>query len=182
MRDAEDTAFVALILATSLAFAWMLWPFFGAILWGTVTAILFAPLYRRLTCSVKQRRSLAAAFTVMIVALVVILPLILIAASIVQEASGVYDQLQSGDLNLARLFRQVYDTLPDSIASLMRRFGLTSLVAAQEKVSIELMKGTQFFAFKALDIGYSAVSLAVNLCVMLYLLFFLLRDDEAIMY
>jgi predicted PurR-regulated permease PerM len=182
MRETEDTALVVLILATSLAFAWILWPFFGAILWGTVTAIVFAPLYRSLTRSIKQSHSLVAALTVMIVVLVVILPLMLIVTSIVVETSGAYEQLQSGDLNLARLFRQIFDTLPGWIAALMRHFGLTSLMEAQETLSIEMMRGTRFFAFRALDIGHSAVSFAVNLCVMLYLLFFLLRDEETIAY
>ena len=44
----EDKTFLLLVIAVSLAFAWILWPFFGAVLWGTILAILFAPLYRRL--------------------------------------------------------------------------------------------------------------------------------------
>ncbi|WP_457797241.1 AI-2E family transporter [Methylocystis sp. S23] len=180
MRDTEDTALLALILAVSVAFAWILWPFYGAVLWGTVTAIVFAPLYRRLLSSMQPRRNLAAIVTVMIIVLVVILPLALIAVSMAQEASGVYEQLQSGDLDLVRLFRQVFEALPAWAADLMRRFGLASLGEAQEKLSAEVIKGSQFFATKALGIGQSAVSLTVNLCVMLYLLFFLLRDEEAL--
>jgi predicted PurR-regulated permease PerM len=180
MRDTEDTALLALILAVSVAFAWILWPFYGAVLWGTVTAIVFAPLYRRLLSSMQPRRNLAAIVTVMIIVLVVILPLALIAVSMAQEASGVYEQLQSGDLDLVRLFRQVFEALPAWAADLMRRFGLASLGEAQEKLSAEVIKGSQFFATRALGIGQSAVSLTVNLCVMLYLLFFLLRDEEAL--
>ena len=48
MRDLEEKSFLLLLAAVSLAFAWILWPFSGAILWGTVLAIVFAPLYRRL--------------------------------------------------------------------------------------------------------------------------------------
>jgi predicted PurR-regulated permease PerM len=180
MRDIEDTAFLVLILVVSVAFAWILWPFYGAVLWGTVTAIVFAPLYRRLANSLQQRRNLAAIATVLIIVLVVILPLALIAASMAQEASGVYDRLQSGDLDPVRLFGQVFDALPAWAANLMRRFGLTSLAEAQEKLSAGLIRGSQFFAAQALDIGQSAVSFIVNLCVMLYLLFFLLRDEEAL--
>lgn len=104
MRAIEDTAFLALTLAISVAFAWILRPFYGAILWGTVTAIVFAPLNRRLSNSLSQRRNLAAVVTVMIIVLVVILPLALLAASMAQEASGVYDRLQTGDLDLGTFF------------------------------------------------------------------------------
>ncbi len=39
----EDKTFVLLIVAVSLAFAWILWPFYGAVLWATILAILFTP-------------------------------------------------------------------------------------------------------------------------------------------
>jgi predicted PurR-regulated permease PerM len=180
MRTIEDTAFITLVLAVSAAFAWMLWPFYGAILWGTVTAIVFAPLYRRLLNSMQQKRNLAAVATVMIIVLVVILPLILLALSMAQEASGIYDRLQSGDLDLVVVFRQLFDALPAWASDLMRRFGLTSLGEAQDKLAAGLMKGSQLIATEALGIGQSAVSFILNLCVMLYLLFFLLRDEQAL--
>ena len=59
----EDRFFLWLVVAVSLAFGWILWPFFSAVLWGTILAILFAPLYRRLLKSMAQRRSLAAVAT-----------------------------------------------------------------------------------------------------------------------
>jgi hypothetical protein len=37
----EDKTFSWLIIAVSLAFAWILWPFYGAVLWATIIAILF---------------------------------------------------------------------------------------------------------------------------------------------
>jgi predicted PurR-regulated permease PerM len=180
MRAIEDSAFLALTLAISVAFAWILWPFYGAILWGTVTAIVFAPLNRRMSNSLPQRRNLAAVVTVMIIVLVVILPLVLLAASMAQEASGVYDRLQTGDLDLGTVFRRLFDALPTWAADLLRRFGLTSFVEAQERMSAALIKGSHFLAAQALDIGQGAVSFVVNLCVMLYLLFFLLRDEETL--
>jgi hypothetical protein len=39
----EDKAFLVLLVVVTLAFAWILWPFFGAVLWGVILAIVFAP-------------------------------------------------------------------------------------------------------------------------------------------
>jgi predicted PurR-regulated permease PerM len=178
MRTLEDKTFLLLIIAISLAFAWILWPFYGAVLWGTVLAIVFAPLYRRLSRSMRQRRNLAALATVMIIVVIVILPLTLITASLVQEASGVYEKFQSGELNLARNFQQVVDALPTWVANLLDRFGLTNLAEVQERLSAGLMKGSQFLAAQALNIGQTTFELIVRLFVMLYLLFFLLRDGD----
>ena len=47
MRTLEERTLLLLVIAVSLIFAWILWPFFNAVLWATVLAIVFAPLYRR---------------------------------------------------------------------------------------------------------------------------------------
>jgi len=174
----EDKTFLLLVIAVSLAFAWILWPFFGAVLWGTILAILFAPLYRRLLRFMGQRRTVAAIATVMIVLLIVILPLTLVGALLVQEAVSVYEKFQSGELNLGRYFQQVFGALPGWISDLLDRFELTNLGSMQEKLSTGLMEGSQFVAAKALNIGQNTFDLIVNLCIVLYLLFFLVRDGD----
>ena len=46
--------------AISLAFLWILWPFYGAVLWAVVVAILFMRVCRWLTVSMNGRRTAAA--------------------------------------------------------------------------------------------------------------------------
>jgi len=174
----EDKTFLVLIVAVSLAFAWILWPFYGAVFWGTVLAILFARLYRRLLRSMKQRRTLAALATVMIVVMMVILPLTLISALLLQEGFSVYERVQSGELNIGRYFQQVFDALPGWVTDLLDRFGLTNLSLMRERLSTGLMKGSQFLATQAINIGQNMFDFIVNLFIVLYLLFFLLRDGD----
>jgi predicted PurR-regulated permease PerM len=174
----EDKTFSWLIIAVSLAFAWILWPFYGAVLWATIVAILFAPVYRRLSRSMRQRRTLAALATVLIILVMVILPLTLIAASLAQEAYGVYERIQSGELNFGRYFQQAFGALPAWAATLLDRFGLTNLGAVQERLSAGLIRASQFLAARAINIGQNTFDFIVNLFLMLYLLFFLLRDGD----
>lgn len=179
-RPLEDKAFLLLIVAVSLAFAWILLPFFGAVLWGTVIATLFVPLHRRLLAWTGQRRNFAALVTVMIIIAIVILPMTLIAASLTQEALGVYAKVQSGEMDPVRFFKQVHDASPAWASTLLDRLGLESLGAVQERLSAGLMAGSQYIATQALSIGQSTFDFIANLFVMLYLLFFLLRDEEAL--
>src|SRR4029079_11113005 len=125
MRHLEDNTLLLLTVAVSLAFAWILWPFYEAILWATVLAIVFAPLYRRLSSSRGQRHSLAALATILIIVTMVILPLTFIAASLVQEATSLYQRIQS-------------DALPTWATDLLNRFGLTNLSAIHERLSAAL--------------------------------------------
>ena len=174
----EDKTFLLLVIAVSLAFAWILWPFFGAVLWGTILAILFAPFHRHLLSFMGQRRTVAALATVMIVLLIVILPVTLVGALLLQEAVSVYEKFQSGELNIGRYFQQVLGALPAWVSDLLDRFGLTNLVSMQERLSTGLMEGSQFVAAKALNIGQNTFDFIVNLCIVLYLLFFLVRDGD----
>jgi predicted PurR-regulated permease PerM len=174
----EDKTFVWLIVAITLAFGWILWPFSGAILWGTAMAIVFAPLYRRLLRPMRQRRTLAALVTLAVILVIVILPLTLVAAALLQEGSSTYARIQSGELNPGRSIQRIFDAMPASVTHLLSRFGLADLGAAREKLSAGLMENMQFLAAHALNIGQNTVSFVVSLSVMLYLLFFLLRDGD----
>ena len=178
LRTLEDNSFLLLIAAVSLAFAWILWPLYGAILWGTVIAILFAPLYRRLSKSMRQRRTLAALATVTIIVVMVILPVTLIATLLLQEASSVYEMIRTGELNFGQYFRQVVGALPAWAFDLLDRVGLTNFAAVQERLPAGLLKGSQFLGAQAINIGQNTFEFVASLFVMIYLLFFLLRDGD----
>jgi len=180
MRGFEDKSLLVLVIAVSLALAWVLLPFYGAILWGVVGAIVFAPLYRALAHALGQRQSLAALGTVAIIVMIVILPLTLMAASLAQEASGVYDRVKSGELDVVRVLQGMLESLPASAKTLLNRLGLGSLAGMQDKLSAGLLRGSQVVAAQALAIGQTTFDFFINLFVMLYLLFFLLRDGESL--
>ena len=70
--------------------------------------------------------------------------------------------------------------MPAWVTNLLDRLGLTNLGAVQERLSDALKKGSQFIAAQALSIGQGAADFVLGLVVMLYLLFFLLRDGSAL--
>ena len=122
MRGAlEDRVFIGLLVAVSLAFAWVIQPFFGAVLWGVVAAILFVPLFDRLLREMPKRRGSAAGLTLLVIVALVILPSILLGMQLLQEATGVYAKIQSGQIDVGRQFQQVMDALPNWATSLLAR-------------------------------------------------------------
>lgn len=176
----RDTPFVVLLVAVTAAFGWILWPFYGAIFWAAVLAILFAPVNRRIERRLRERPSLAALATLAIILLMVILPSALVTATLLQEAYGVYARFQSGDLSFNRYLNQVLDILPAWVTGLLDTFGLTSLGAVQEKFSQGMAKGIQVVAGQALNVGQNTLDFVVSFFIMLYLLFFLLRDGAGL--
>jgi predicted PurR-regulated permease PerM len=176
LRGLERATFLFLLIATSLAFGLVLWQFYGAILWGIAAAVVFGPLNRRLLRSMPGRRNLAALITLLIIIAVVVLPATLITISLVQEVTGIYTKIQSGQINLTDWLRQAQDALPTWAQAMLERFGLGNLDGIREQISNGLANSAQEIAGRALNITQSTLGFLVGLGVMLYLSFFLLRD------
>ncbi|HKX77927.1 MAG TPA: AI-2E family transporter, partial [Novosphingobium sp.] len=179
-RRFEDGAFLFLVLLISIAFAWLIWPFFGAILWGLIAGILFKPPYEVLVGRLGGHRNLAAALTLLLILLLIVAPAILLGVALVQEAAALYVQLQTGKLDLAGLFVQVRGTLPPWADQMLRSSGLTDLDTAREMLGASVTSVLQSIAARALLFGQGALELLAALGVMLYLTFFLLRDGREI--
>ncbi|MBR0695850.1 AI-2E family transporter [Bradyrhizobium lablabi] len=178
MARHKDQSFLLLLVTVTLAFAWILQPFYGAILWAVVVAVIFAPINRELLRSMRGRRTLAATVTVTIIVAMVLLPLAIVATSLVQEASRLYAKVQSGEYDLAGYVQRILDALPAWAASLLSRFHLTNLSTLGESLPSNLVKGGQIIAPQALTIGINTFDFMIGLGIMLYLLFFLLRDGK----
>jgi len=179
-RAWDSGALRLLLVLVTVALAWILLPFYGTILWGSIVALLFAPLYRYLLPRLKRRRTLSALLTLLVVLLMVILPLALITAALAREAAQVYQQLQSGQLNPGRYFHGLYDALPSWVTSLLDRFGLIDFDTLQRRLSDALAQGSQLIATQALNIGQITFEFVASVFIALYLAFFLIRDGDSL--
>jgi predicted PurR-regulated permease PerM len=145
-----------------------------------VLAIVFAPLHLRLLSVMPKGQNLAALTTLVIILALVILPLTLTAASLVREAANFHERMQTGTWSLSEFFQQFLATLPAWANDVLGRLGLKDLSAVQERVSTALVKGSTFFASEALDIGLGTINFVVSFGIMLYLLFFFVRDGDVL--
>ncbi|MDR0478835.1 MAG: AI-2E family transporter, partial [Burkholderiaceae bacterium] len=172
----QRAVFLALLAAVTAAFAWVLSPFFGAVFWAVVLALLFAPLYRRILARVGQRRTPAALLTVLLIVLVVCLPLALISVNLIGEIIATTQKVRSGSIDFKAYGQQILHALPGWAIAGLGRLGLTSPQGVLDKLSSALTQGGQFLAARTLTIGQNTFQFLVGFVVMLYLLFFLLRD------
>lgn len=178
--ELQKKVFLLLLTVVSIAFGWIVWPFFGAVFWGTVLAILFAPLYRRLLVVTRGRRNLAAFATLVLCLVIVILPLSFITASLVQEGISLYQTLQSRELHFGKYLQQIINVLPRWMIDLLDRLGFGNVSTLQEKISVGVMEGSKYIATQAITIGQSTFEFIISFSMMLYLLFFLLLEGSSL--
>jgi predicted PurR-regulated permease PerM len=176
----KNRALLPLLVVVTLALGWILLPFYGAIMWGAIIALLFAPVYRWLLVRIKGRRTLAALLTLLLVLLILVLPLALLTAALAREVALVYQQLQSGEMNPSLYFQGVFNALPGWLTALLDRFGLVDFAALQRRLAAALAQGSQFLATQALGIGQLTFEFVTSLFITLYLAFFLIRDGESV--
>lgn len=177
----EYRFFILLLVAVSLAFGWVLLPFYGAVFWAVVLTILFMPVQRRMLKLCSQRRNLATLCTTLICLLIAVLPVIITAGLLVREGSGVYERLESGELNFEAQVDLFKDALPAAVQSQLERLGLDDWSGLRARFSGAAMQGSQFIATQAFSIGQGTFSFVLSFFVMLYLLFFLLRDGAKLL-
>ena len=174
----ENRALLVLLIAVSLALGWILMPFYGTILWGCIIGLLFAPLYRWLLRRLSHKRTLAALLTLLIAVVIVIVPFSIVSATLAREAMLVYDRLQSGEWNPALYFHRLFDALPAWVMALLDRFELANFDTLQRRLTAAAVQGSQLIATHALGIGQNTFEFVADLCITLYIAFFMIRDGE----
>lgn len=175
----EEKAFLLLLALVTVAFFWVLLPFYGAVFWAVILAIVFNPVQRALVVRLHGRRTLAALVNVILCIVIAIIPLTVIVGALVNEGAALVQRLQSGEASLPGL-SDAYDALPSWAHPWLDRFGVGDLDALRERLRAALIFVTQFLAERALSVGQNTLRLFASVGIMLYVLFFLFRDGPAI--
>ncbi|MYM34806.1 AI-2E family transporter [Duganella sp. FT94W] len=174
----QQKVFLFLLALVTIGFGWILAPYGGAIFWGVILAILFAPVYRWLLQRTRNRAGLASMLTLLLIVVMVILPLTLVSISIVNQASSAVELMRSGEITVGMFFNKIMAALPNWMVSLLDRFHLTSLAYLQDKLTEAASQVSQEVAKRAINAGLYTFDFLTSLCILLYLLFFLLRDGD----
>ncbi len=172
----QGISFITVVVLVTAAFVWLLLPFYGAVLWAVILAILFNPLHRRLETQFGGRRNLAAAISLLACICIVVIPGSMILASLAQEASNLYNRISSREFDLNVIVEQVRAALPAFVGDALATFNLGSLEEIQARLTSFVGQAVQTIATRLVSIGQGTAQLFVSLGVMLYVLFFLFRD------
>jgi predicted PurR-regulated permease PerM len=176
--DLPQHAFLLLLGIVSLAFGWLLLPFFGAVFWGVVLAIVFAPLHRWLLGALGNRPNCAALAAVLLIVVMVLVPATLLAASLIDQTLALYRTFSAVPIDVNAAFERTMARLPHWLTAFLERHEAAITDTLQEKFGTWVAQVGQTAARHAIGLGRSAFDVVVAATVMLYLLFFLFRDGR----
>ncbi|MGU9851864.1 AI-2E family transporter [Pseudomonas koreensis] len=175
-KTLQFKSLTVLLLLVTVAFIWILLPFYGAVFWAVILGILFAPMQRKLQIKFGWQRNLTALCTLGICLVIAILPVIILSVLLVQEGATLYNNIESGQLDIGAYLAQFKHSLPPYFQHLLDRFGMGELNGLREKIVKASMQGSQVLASQAFSFGQGTFEFVVSFGIMLYLLFFFLRD------
>ncbi len=172
----EDGSFLFLLVIVSCAFGAIILPFFSAIFWAALLAILFNPLHRYLHQRLGHRANTNALLTLLASLLIVVIPLSIILTMLGIEGALFYQRVSTGEIQLQAWFDKIKTAIP-MVQTLAERFEI-DLANIKELLSKAALTGSKYFATQAFSVGQQYLVFAINFILMLYLTFFFLRDGH----
>jgi len=172
-KNSNIPFFIIMGLVTVL-FLYLLKPFFFPVFWAAVIAGIFRPLYRRINGRL-NRPSLSTAILFLIIVLIIFLPALIIGTLVFRESLQLYETLKPDAQNIDRNFRHIIDALANNPFADLFRINRAFLV---EKTA-EVVGGITNYIFVHLkELTQNTIGLIVKMAIMLYTLFFFIRDGE----
>ena len=173
----ETGFFLGLVAALTLLMFVVLSGFFQPIFWAALMGVLFQPAQNWFEHRFDGRVSLAAAMTLLVILFTVLVPTLLVAGAVAEQGLQLYQNLQQGEVNPGAILERVERWLPDEIVAMLERAGIVP-ETLQDRISQAALDASGFIAGLAVSVGQNVGRFAAMFFVMLYLLFFVLRDGS----
>lgn len=173
-KTLQTGLFIASLIAATVLFGWLIHSYILPIFWATVLAILFYPAYQRIYAYTKGRAALSSLLTITGILIVVLVPMYVLGSLILKEAIGLYTIFREGDIQTLNLLSRAQQLLLPFEA-----YGIDVATMQAHLVTVAKNFSTQIGTY-SLEIGRATAQTIVATLLMLYILFFTLRDGEAI--
>ncbi|MCW5620609.1 MAG: AI-2E family transporter [Burkholderiales bacterium] len=176
----QGISFITMVVLVTAAFVWLLLPFYGAVLWAVILAILFNPLQRTLVRLLNGRRTLASTLSLLACICIAVIPGSLILGALAQEAANLYQRISTREFDPAAIMGRIHSALPTFLVESLSTLDMGDFADMQDRLTSLLAQTAQAIATRAVSIGQGTAQLFVSLGVMLYVLFFLFRDGPGL--
>ncbi len=170
--------FLLLLLLITVAFFGLISDYLLACFWAVLLAILFHPAYEKFKKRFKQRENLAAGATVLVILLLVVIPVFSIGTLMVKESITFFKMVESGEVDITQQLESWQNRLP-ILKEWLHGFGVdVDVEETKNNVWDGALNLGRNLASGALGVTQNMFGFVVQFFVMLYILFFFLKDGD----
>ncbi len=174
----QSAFFFSILIIASVAFLAIIMPFFEPLLWAVTLAVLFRPVQNAILARMQQRENLASLLTLLIIFFAVIVPTLMLSIAVGKEGVSLYQAIANGEIDLSGPLIWAQNTWP-SLIERGESLGI-NIEEIKQKLSSSALQGSQWAVSHVFAVGQNTLKFAVMFFLMLYLLFFFLRDGKII--
>jgi predicted PurR-regulated permease PerM len=177
-RAIERGGFLLFLALLSVAMLAVIWPFVAPLMWATLAAIMFQPLYQRMLVWRRGHENQAALLALLVITIAVIIPSVIIGSMVVDEAVGVFNAFGEGKIDVSGWLDQIVGALPASLQSQLAETGWGTTAGLSNKAQMFAEESVGVIASQAVAIGGGVLGWVLAFGVGLYVTYFLLRDGK----
>ncbi len=166
--------FFAILGLVTILFLYLLRPFFFPIFWAAVIAGVFRPLYSRLNRKL-NRPNLSTTVFFLLIALILLLPTGIIGTLVFNESVQIYEKLNPDTKNMDRSIQRMINTVADNSIARLFHINKAMMIAKTTEVAQGI---TKYIFVHLTDLTQNTLSLLVQFAIMLYTLFYFVRDGD----
>jgi len=174
MEKPRHIVFYVLLGLATLQLLYLLQPFFYPIFWAAVMTIVFKPLQRRLREKIPSP-NLAATATLTAIIMIIILPALIIGSILLNESFNLYGYL---NMDTFPIESRINDVTKKIASEPYLRYLHIDMTFVSENLTALAKKATSFIFNSLTNLTQNTIIFFVNFVIMLYTLFFFLRDGE----
>lgn len=170
----QTILFFAILLIVTVAVFFIMKPFIYAIFWAVILAGLFAPVYKKMEKKL-HRPSLSATLVLILICLIFILPFAFIASLLFKESMAIYQGLSTDNSPINAYIQKIMELVKHNPYTDSLHLDEATLT---EKIT-QLSKSVAGYIFDSLkSFTQNTLQFIVQLGVMLYALFYFIRDGK----
>jgi len=176
MQKVRKNIFLAILMIGTIAFLWLLKPFAYPIFWAAVVAGLFGPLYKRVNRKLGHP-NVSTAIMLVVAVFVIILPLAVIASVLLAQAIDMYSALKDTE-DIQQKAQGIINLLKGN--PYLQKLDLDEKALTEKFYDISGSISKYIVGYLT-DLTQNTLLLIINFVVMLYCLFFFIRDGDRIL-
>ena len=170
----KTVTFFGLLTLTTIAFLYLIRPFFYPLFWAAVIAGIFYPIYKKINTKVKYP-NLSSLATIFLVLIIIIIPVAVLSSLVLKESVDLYDSISNNQGPIVSTVKSVFDWVKDN--PITDKLHIDEAQVTAKLTEIATM-ATDFILTSAKNLTQNSVTFLVMFIIMLYSLFFFLKDGN----
>ncbi|HSR89386.1 MAG TPA: AI-2E family transporter [Candidatus Udaeobacter sp.] len=170
----KDITFFSELILISIAFLYLIKPFFYPIFWAAIIAGIFYPVFKKINSKIKHA-NLSSLATILIVLVIIIIPVAVLGSLILKESLNLFTSLSNNQGPFVSTVKNVINWTKDN--PITHKFNIDAQQIT-EKFTEVAKTVTDILFTAAKDLTQNSLVFLVMFIIMIYALFFFLKDGE----